>query len=401
MCVIKQGETNCESIGSTDENGLISVAGDITAGQIVAKVIAGQTKDADKIGFAGKTYEMVADISSDTPNVITPFTTIDVLDETKTMADIAAELNLPEPLLRGDYIASEAAEKSRVHALARAIATELSPTKDENSLSALNAKVTVIQEYITTELTNTNVDLNTVNIVIDGGSVTHEVASKQIADFLKNGDAEVYIGSLNSSYFTSFGVRSAMFSDEQVMIGGGDTYSYKIEGDELITTVNEDMEKEKFLYTSANLALSVPLEDKDLIVTSHAMFGAPIDLNSIDEWEKSDFVDQTYYLLFDDADGEIPEPIIMTLTFSASTVVIIDGTDASVESPWEISLGRLKINMLDAGVGEESLLLVKSIFDENITLIREQVDGIAPGLLFKEESLAQAIFDKWLGLTEG
>ena len=63
VCVIRQGETNCESIGSTDENGLISVDSDLTAGKIVATVIAGQTKDSDNIGFVARTYQMVAEIS--------------------------------------------------------------------------------------------------------------------------------------------------------------------------------------------------------------------------------------------------------------------------------------------------------------------------------------------------
>jgi len=396
VCVIRQGKTNCESIGSTDENGLISVAGDITDGQIVATVIAGQTKDADNIGFVGKSYQMVADISSDTPNVITPFTTIDVLDQVKSMTDIAGELNLPESLLSGDYIASEEADKSRVHALARAIVAQLSTNKDENDISTLNTKITAMNEYITTELINVNVDLNAVNIFMDGDSVIHEIAIKQLADFLESGD--VYVSSLNSAFFAMEGVMPAIFSDGQVTMNGR-TASYEIDDDKLITTVGGEQETDLFLYTSPDFSLSVPVNDKDLTVISHTVFGEPIDLNLINTWDENDFAGQTYYLLFDDAPSmdETPEPTIIKFEFSELTVKITEG-DESVESPWKIFLGMLKIDMLEAGVGDRNIVYAKSIFDKNIILIRDLQEDRAPSLMFKEESLAQAVFDKWKGI---
>lgn len=396
VCVIRQGKTNCESIGTTDENGLISVSSDITTGQIVATVIAGQTKDVDNVGFVGKTYQMVADISSETPNVITPFTTIDVLDQTKTIADIAGELNLPESLLSGDYIAHDETDKSHVHALARAIATQLSTSKDENDISTLNTRVAAMNAYITTELSNANVDLNSVNIFMDGDSVTHEIAISQLADFLENGN--VYVGSLNSAFFAMEGVMPAIFSDGQVMMNGS-TASYEIDGDKLITTVEGEQETDLFLYASPDFSLSVPLSDKDLTVISHTVFGESIDLNLINKWNENDFAGQTYYLLFDDAPSmdETPEPTIIKLVFSELTVKITEG-DVSVESPWKIFLGMLKIDMLEAGVGDRNIVYAKSIFDKNITLVRDLKDGRAPSLMFKEQSLAQAVFDKWQGI---
>jgi len=396
VCVIRQGSTNCESIGSTDENGLISVSGDITAGQIVVTVIAGQTKDADNVGFVGKTYQMVADISSDTPNVITPFTTIDVLDKTKTMADIAGETNLPESLLSGDYIVSEDTNKPRVHALARAIAAQLSTSKDENDISTLNTKVTAINEYITTELTNANVDLNAVNIFMGGDSVTHEIAIRQLADFLENGD--VYVGSLNSAFFAMEGVRPATFSGDQVTMNGR-TASYEIDGEQLITTVDGEQETDLFLYVSSDFSLSVPIKDKDLTIISHTVFGDQVDFELVNTWDVNDFAGHTYYLLFDDAPSmdEAPEPTIIKLEFSELTVKITEGNE-SVESPWKIFLGMLKIDMLEAGVGDRNLVYAKSIFDKNITLIRDLKDGRAPSLMFKEESLAQSVLDKWQGI---
>jgi hypothetical protein len=171
VCIIVQGDTHCESIGKTDGNGIIAVSGDITAGQIVATIIAGQTQDSDGVGFMGRSYQMIAEISVDTPNVITPFTTLNSLDSTRTMNDIA---------------------------------TLLSANKDDNDVSALHTQIAAINEYINTELINANVDLNNVNIFMDGDSVMHKKAIGQLSDFLENG--EVYTGSLSSAFFAMEGV---------------------------------------------------------------------------------------------------------------------------------------------------------------------------------------------------
>jgi hypothetical protein len=396
VCLIATGEANCESIGKTDENGSISVASDITAGQIVATVVAGQTKDADGVGFVGRSYQMVATISSDTPNVVTPFTTLVSLDATKSMADIAASLNLPESLLSGDYVASEDVKKSQVHALARGLATLLSGNKDDNDLSNLVEQVAAINEYITTELANNNVDLNTVNFIINGNTVTHNKAITKLSDFLESGD--VYVGSINSAFFAMEGVRPASFSNGQMTMNGFTT-SYEIDGDKLIMTVDGGKEADRFIYTSADLTLSVPLKEKDLTVMSHNLFGDSVDFELTNTWDETDFIGKTYYLVFDDASSmdQTPVPVIVSFSFSQSTVKITEG-DSSVESPWKIFLGMLNIDMLEAGVGERNFVFAKSISDNNITLVRDLKDGRAPSLLFKEESLARAVYAKWKGI---
>ncbi len=154
VCVIAEGARYCVEVGTTDENGLITLPVDITSGQVVATITAGQTQDADRVGFVGNSYQLVANISAETPNVITPFTTLDVLDTTKSMTDIAAELNLPESLLNSDYVTSDDAHKAHVHALARAVVTELDVDKASNDVAALFTKTSIINDYINESLAN-------------------------------------------------------------------------------------------------------------------------------------------------------------------------------------------------------------------------------------------------------
>jgi hypothetical protein len=53
---------------------------------------------------------------------------------------------------------------------------------------------------------------------------------------------------------------------------------------------------------------------------------------------------------------------------------------------------------LEAGVGDRNFVYEKSIFDQNITLIRDLKDGRASRIMLKEESLAQTIIDKLEGI---
>ena len=78
----------------SNSNGFIVIPESYTAGQIVVSAIAGQTSDNDGVGFIAQSCQIVANISVDTPNVITPYTTLDALDTDKTMADIANDLGL-------------------------------------------------------------------------------------------------------------------------------------------------------------------------------------------------------------------------------------------------------------------------------------------------------------------
>lgn len=394
ICIIPQVGSTCESVGVTDENGIITIPGVTTAGQIVATIIAGQTQDADGVGFVGRSYQMVADISEDTPNVVTPYTTLDVLDETKSMSDIASYLNLPESVIHGDYVASSVDEKSHVHALARGIATQLATNKDENDIADLYITASAINEYVMSDLANSDVDLDTVNIIVDGEVVTHENAVTDLSVFLENG--EVYVSSLNSAFFAMEGVRVATFTNGQVTMNNS-TANYKINGDKLIFEINGEKETDQFLYTSSDFSLSVPIADKDLTVMSHTAFSNEINYDNT--WEVNDFTGKTFYLLFDDAPSidEAPEPIITKMEFSETTVKITEGIKTIV-SPWEIFRGWLKIDLLEAGVGERNIVFVKSIADENITLIRDLQEGRAPSLLMTEETLAQSIYNNWISV---
>lgn len=392
VCVIREGATNCESIGVTDENGLITIPADITAGQVVVSIVSGQTEDLDFAGFVRESYEMIAEISADTPNVITPFTTLDVLDETRTLADIASDLNLTESLISGDYTVSTEADQAQTHLLARSIVTELSTTLDENNVVELSTQTLDFNNFITTTLLNTDADLDDVTLSLDGDLIEQGVAINELTDFLESGD--LFVTSINAAQVLDEGINLATFNNGQTTFNGN-VGTFEVNGNELITTSDNESETDIFLYVSSELSLSVPVvSGQDLTLISRQEIDDDFDISF--PFEESDIVGQTYYFVSDDSSSSttIPDPTIVKLVFSDSTVEITEG-DAINTLPWDLTAGTLNIDLISADIGETNLFFRKSISDDNVTVIRDINEPERITLVFTEESLAQSIFTRW------
>lgn len=407
VCLIAEGETNCVEIEQTDENGLITLPAGTESGQLVATIVAGQTSDADSVGYVGKTYQMIANITDTSQNVITPYTTLDALDSTKSIEDIAAELGLSVDLIKGDYVASNHEDKVKVHAIARALATQLAEKKDGNDSAKLSTLAAEINEYITTDLENTGTDLSKQNIVIDeNGAISYENAITSLADFLES--AELTVQSLNSYRANDEGKATATLSNGQLIVKndenpGGIYLSYGIIGNKLTLS---DGETDQFLYVSNKLSLSVPLENtKDLTLTSTS---AAINTAA---WTKIELTGNTFYFISDDAGTGIstPTPLIMEMKFNEDSVIISDinekngyGETGDGETvSWNIVEGKLTIKTSEVEATERDLIFSKEISDNNVTMLSDSAkEGVALTSMFKEKSFATSIYKRWVKITD-
>lgn len=389
VCVIAQDETDCTDIGKTNSEGIIVVPEKFTAGQIVATATAGQTSDKDSVGFIAQTYQMIADISADTPNVITPYTTLDALDTDKSMTDIATELGLDEGLISGDYIASTSSEKAQVHSLARALVTQLSKHKENNAIATLITQATKINDYIKSDLINDGLDLDLNNIFIDKeGTITHQPSIKSLSDFIENGEL-TYL-SLNISYFAEEGAKQVTFSDGEVDFDGV-TGSYKIEGNQLTTLVDSETDIDNFIYVSNTLSLSVPSTGNDLTVL-HKSTDESI------EWTDADLIGETFYFIFDDsADSKTPDPSFVKVIFSESTVTMMEGGE-TITIGWSLEDSIITFNLSEQG--ESDLVYEQYFSDNNITLIKSEDTNRPLTLVVKDENLAKNIISEWLLLSK-
>ena len=390
VCVIPTQGSSCEFLGSTNEQGLITIPAD-TTGQLVATIKAGVSKDSDRIGFVPKSYQMIADIVAVSPNVITPYTTIDALNLEKNMADIAADFNLPLAAISGDYIESSAAEKAQVHALARAITSLLAEDFNNNDISVLYSTAEQANEYITTDLSNAMIDLNLVNVIVSNGEFSHITKFSVLSDFLEQGPLDMT--SLNNSYFYGEGgVRHVEFNNGTVSINNGSAVNYEINGDELKLTNDGQQGTDLFIYTSDSLSLSIPLADKDLTVMSTQDIGnghatiSPLQAS----WVESGLVGKTKFLIFDDStiDDFTPVPTLVKMEFDEETVTLTENGETQTVS-WSMYSSGLFILELE----QRSISYREIITDGDITLVIGT--GGAPSLLLDNEGLATSIYQQW------
>ncbi|WP_448564121.1 hypothetical protein [Thalassotalea ganghwensis] len=390
VCVIPTGETDCKAVGETDEHGEITLPDNFASGVVLATIIAGQTKDQDRVGFVGNSYQLAAEISENSEHVVTPFTTLDYLDSNKSMADIAAELGLEENLIANDYVVQDSNEAAQAHAIARGLTRKLSVALENNNVSDLSAYSVKLAEYINTDLVNAAVDLDKVNVVVINGQVTHFKAITSLEDYL-NGD--LYMFSTNFDAYSREEIRIVNFSQGQASINGGSPHSYSIDGD----VVNFGGERDQFIYVSHNLALQVPIADKDLIVTS------PQNFLESHNWSDVDFVGKTVYFLNDDSfcdrsycsESDLePDPTLNEITFSEEEATMVDNGE-SIMFPWRIENGNLVLKLTAIG-NERDIEFSPSVTDGNITVAKDIGYGRAPSLIFTDKSLAQSVHHSWL-----
>lgn len=409
VCVIAQGTTDCIEIGKTDEEGLVTIPDTYTAGTIVATAVAGQTSDEDSVGNIAKTYQMVADISADGSKVITPYTTLDVLDDTKTMADIAAELGLDEALISGDYVASTSTDQAKAHALARGLVTQLSADQTENDITELTTAVTKINDYIDNTLINDGVDLDSVVISLaSDGNAIHSNLISSLSDFLVS-DTTFTVFSISKSYFEEDGGESNFILNEGKMTLNGDfgPFDYEINDNTLSITFEEDgktlVESDEFIYASDSIALAVSLSETDLSVIYNN------DTKQYNEYfEEENLVGNTYYYIIDDA-ATTPDPTMVAVKFSDGTALLTEEDGTSQTVTWDVGTysytrqadPTLNLYLSEENSSDSDLALEPDVVDQNISLMYNKLEGGSKYILvFTDKNLAENVLNDWKNLSK-
>ena len=167
-----------ELVGSTDENGQITI-NNVSDGQtIIAVIDAGTTTDQDFGSVVGHSYQMASNSSS---SVITPFTTLAV-KQNISLADVASLVNLPESVVSGDYVNAQSEDADRAHLIARSATRTLSDlsSSDDDMLDNFADFRDSAAEVPASQL-------NSVNLEIYDGKVTQIAAKPTLKEFLQSG----------------------------------------------------------------------------------------------------------------------------------------------------------------------------------------------------------------------
>ncbi|GAM77995.1 hypothetical protein JCM19241_723 [Vibrio ishigakensis] len=332
--------------------------------------------------------------------LITPFSSIAAMSDTKNLDDVAAELGLTVEELTSDYVASN---DSKVHLYARTLASQLAyqSTDDQSENLMVVAKKTkeLVEKIESEQGTDFDFSTITVDVEVDSeGNVSVDEVPRvsTLSDFLeiKKDDVAqpIYLASLNPSWFAEEDIMGLTFDDG---IGAdiddpSDTWTYEIDG--LSLTV-EGEEFNEFIYVSNNIALGVDLEMQDL-----GLFGQTA-LDESGQFSSGELEGKTLFMVADDSTNKTPDPIFVKLSFGESDVTIYED-DSSFSVSYEIDgSGALNINLKDHNPNDNNMQMYKSIENQHL-LVGFDTATQAFVLNFYDEAFAKKIYQDWQALAD-
>ena len=354
-------------LGTTGENGTFTVASDYKDYPIIIKAIAGQTFDTDKAGTLTSNVELIAEKGS---SVVTPFSTYAVKTG-KTLDEVAAELQMDVSMISSDYIASKSnadqATKetaSKVHLAARSI-TQTVNSLDSIDTAGFEDKVRAIKNAVDVEFNNasdkSSLDGKLVKLDSSNQASTEEMPTGTLQSMMLD---NVYYGiNTNSTYAKIEGVSTIGFEAEPNKDGsvsymfrndkneeafkGTATFSY----DGFSTVDNGKTVKESIIYYGKD-TLSGHSEEFYLNVTNDGdmiAFRTEKDKGketTLATFSQDDIINQTYYVLFDDAGSTTtPDVTMVKMTFNDDgTMVIVEGSETFTDKTWDLIEGSLSIS---------------------------------------------------------
>ena len=405
-------------LGTTGENGTFTVESDYKDYPIIIKAIAGQTFDTDTAGTLTSNVELIAEKGS---AVVTPFSTYAVKTG-KTLDEVAAELQMDVSMISSDYIASKSnadqttkETASKVHLAARSI-TQTVNSLDTIDTAGFEDKVRAIKNAVDVEFNNasdkSSLDDKLVKLDDSNQASTEEMPTGTLQSMMLD---NVYYGmNTNSTYAQIEGASTIAFEAEANEDGsvsymfhndkhdeafkGTATFSY----DGFSTVDNGETIKESIIYYGKD-TLSGNSEEFYLNVTNDGdMIAFTTRLDALATFSQDDIINQTYYVLFDDAGSTTtPDVTMVKMTFNdedadngKKTMVIVEGSETFTDKTWEISEGSLSISgIYDDGsdwnvtpaVGNDSMIL----------LVNKTEAPYFAHVMVKNEDLANSLYQKW------
>ncbi|MCG9559373.1 hypothetical protein [Vibrio kanaloae] len=399
-------------LGTTGENGTFTVESDYKDYPIIIKAIAGQTFDTDKAGTLTSNVELIAEKGS---SVVTPFSTYAVKTG-KTLDEVAAELQMDVSMISSDYIASKSnadqATKetaSKVHLAARSI-TQTVNSLDTIDTAGFEDKVRAIKNAVDVEFNNAS-DKSSLDgklVKLDGSNQasTEEMPTGTLQSMMLG---NVYYGiNTNSTYAQIEGISTIGFEAEPNKDGSvsytfdnkkneeafKDTATFSYDG--FSTVSNGRTVKESIIYYGKD-TLSGNSEEFYLNVTNDGdMIAFTTQFDALASFSQDDIINQTYYVLFDDAGSTTtPDVTMVKMTFNDDgTMTIVEGSETFTDKTWDLIEGGLSISgIYDDGrdwnvtpaVGNDSMIL----------LVNKTETPYIAHVMVKNEDLANSLYQKW------
>lgn len=395
---------NDELVGKTDINGRLSITlkqSDLAYNRIV-RAIAGVTSDGDVGGMVADSYEMIAGPDSTT---ITPFTTLAKV-QNKSVSELAADLNITEAALSGDYISTKTSndEAKQAHLLARStvmvLGSSLADTISDNNLASNIDKLNTESKTVSSAQMDSKIVL-----LDDSGNAQIDNMLPKLDQFMDN--KSYYSFSLNS--FWLHGCAQGCGSDDgrtswtfdyknRTVLLDGTSFTLNF-GDEKSTGRDDE---NSFYMTGGNLAVGARSEMQDQLIYTADGFGLAL---SIDD-------DLQFYSSTNPVDNSLSgfNGIDLAGTSFAGKVMyhLYDPkryTDPDSNRPWSSSPkvdieNAISISDAANGVitfnGNDYTVITSN---RDLYVLKEKTSN-HPSILFKKAALANHISSVWVSSTQ-
>lgn len=402
ICIDRNRNSTCDAGEALDDTtnaeGKITISDEDAEYPIIARIIAGETSDADQIGMISSSYELIAEAGSD---VVTPFTTLaQQLD--MSMAELATSLNVREAVVSADYVELKADadlsdEARQAHLFARSIVSQL----DEVDTPSFNNLVNSFNTELTNQQ-NLNTDLDSIKFNLSETGATVSAVDQSIEALFARQDWT--LDPLNRYFADHVAYGNITFEGGQVSGFPRGSFPYEFDGDRLLFG-NDNEYYQEVVYQSEDLILTFDDREQPYayvpVDTPNYHYGKNLTAEIFDG--------QTWYHLRDNqSDVNHNEPVLLytRMEFAQATVTLTPEGYDPIEATWEIETHDdmadtltiyLPNNQFEAFPGEEKItLLAYSDIDENILLVEhESTIRYVSNLLFKDQQMAEAFVTRW------
>jgi serine/threonine protein kinase len=251
--------------------------------------------------------------------------------------------------------------------------------KEEDLLDSVSVKFSIFTGYLDKFIDR--------QLTIDSQFTPKE---NEVIAFLESGP--VYVGSTHKSKLDLDHTIKAIFSRGIIEIKDHKGI-YAVNKDELSMDFGEGAGSDMVIYVTPELALSVPINDHDLILLTKN------DLLNNDNlsWSRSELLENTWYHIYDsstDPDDAV-KPTIMQMKFEASAAKLTSSGGATFVA-WDIENSLLQISFSEKE--PEVVRLHKSLSGAEIIVVKN-IDTNVFSLFVKNNDLAQYIFQRWYSLS--
>ncbi|MCL9775302.1 hypothetical protein [Vibrio methylphosphonaticus] len=408
-----RSEAACVYSTTTNSNGVFTLPNQYKGYLVTAHVVGGVSSDSDTVGVSPRSYSMSA---AEGETNITPFSTMSAMSDVTDLADIAAELGVEVEALTQDYVDVDNGN-AKVHLYARTLASQLMYQDDvdqsESLLSVAKATKVLVEQL---EGQDPNIDFSDITVNIkndDGGNPIAEDVPRvsSLEDFLEHkveGEpAPVYGASLNFAYFVGDdeGVQTFLYEDGVVKQYKEDgaldfTGEYTISGDQVEVRAHDESETDQFIYVSNDIALGVPIGDRDLGVTAQE------PLIKDGRFSDDELVNKTHYFLVDESDNKSPDPMMVKIEYGTEKATLTDFNQENGKFDevfgtvsYEINgEGAVVIKLTELGDDTDTVMF-KSIENQHM-LVGYDVNHQTFSLNFFDEEFAIEIYKRWADLTK-